>query len=415
MNKQKIAFVGQNPQRFTGNGNFLQVCIDQTDRKKYDVFAFIYGDTPIELIRSPFENSHDIGCPHLFLTGQDWGAQQILLFIEMHEIDQLIFVGIDIWRYANILQNLHNAAKRKKFTWKVIVPYDLPELRKDWLQWFRFPDQVHVYSEFGYDLLKPEIEDLFYFRPMPRYIDALKPASPEEKRELRKKLFPDATDDTLIIGFIGNNQLRKNILRMMKGVSRFVKENKDQHIIFYIHTDTIRGIYDIDQLAGDFGFPDAVIRHNGNSRILFPEEMASICKTFDLYLLPSIQEGLSWTVIEMGLLGIPCAISQSTAHLDYMNNRTTRDLSIMQSDAGSLPLPTSRGVSHIPVSASSPDDIFSVLHEFASTSRKEREAYSKDIREYMLDWCDKCMDISVVLDNVTIKKVRDKTELGEIL
>jgi glycosyltransferase involved in cell wall biosynthesis len=394
----------------------LYTCLKQVDRSKYNIFSLLRGNTSVVLLKNPFDESLiDLPSPHTFLHGEDWGSRELLTFLDMYDVQQLIFVGFDIWRHAPILQHIRNICDRKKIIWKAIIPYDLPELRDDWLPWFKFLDQVHVYSEFGYNILKPHIDEVFYFRPFPRYFDILKTATPEEKKDLRKKLFPDADDDTLIIGFVGANQLRKNVMCMMKGVSMLVKENPDKKIILYMHMDTIKGVYDVDQLAGDFEFPDAVVRHNGNSRTLFPDEMIAVCKTFDLFLLPSIQEGLSWTVIEMGLLGIPCAISRTTAHFDYMDLPAICNLSIYQRNTASLPLPTLRGVSYIPVQASSPEDINITLNYFVSLSEKEKKNISKSIRAYMLDWCDKCMNISMVLDNVTTKKISDKTELGEIL
>ena len=422
MKKEKIVFVGQTPSKWTGNGNMIQTCLDQVNRDKYEVFALLYGEPDIAGLRKPFEDLYHPGCPFFYLReeGTDWGSTQLLDFLQIYEIDQLIFVGIDIWRYAKILPEIRKLASKNKFLWKVLAPYDLGHLREDWLTWFTYPDQVYIYSEFGYNLLKDELPNCYYYRPQPRYLSLLKPPSPDEKEQLRKALFADATEDTIIVGFVGNNQLRKNILRMMKGMSTVLNQNKD--IIFYLHMDKVNGIFDIELLSSDLGFPKKAIRHNGNSRRLFPEELVSVCKTFDLFLLPSLQEGLSWTVIEMSLLGIPCAISRSTSHFDYFHCETLNRLSIPLTDTAFLPLPNGRGVSYIPVDASSPLDIATFVESFINIKREANgsekiKKMSEDVLNFAKEWVSGCFDISIILENKETQNiaVQLQSKIGEII
>jgi len=417
--KERILLVGQTPSKFTGNGNMMQMCINQVDQSQYDLFALLFGTPYIEGLKNPWKDPYNPGCRFFYLQkeGNDWGSNQLLQFLEMYEVDQIIFIGIDIWRYLGIMPKIRKICSQKKIIWKVLAPYDLTKFREDWGKWFNQPDQVYIYSEYGYNILKEHIENCYYFRPQPRYLRYLKPPSSEEKLNLRKALFPDATEETIIIGFIGNNQVRKNVLRMMEGVAEISKQEKN--IIFYLHMDTVTGMYDIEMLAQDLKFPKKMVRHNGRSRRLFPEELISVCKTFDLYLLPSIQEGLSWTVIEMALLGIPCALSLTTSHKDYLQCETIKQLAIPMKDTASLALPTDRGISYIPTKACSPKDIAESIQKFINLKRKEPdeiELVKEDMLHFGKEWVKGCHNMSMILRNKTVKNIGQfKSKLGEVL
>lgn len=420
---QKVVFVGQTPSKFTGNGNMLQVCLDQVDRTQYDVFVLMYGAPSIDGLREPYKDPYNCGFPFFYLTNlnndpQDWGNQQILDFLELYEVDQLIFIGIDIWRYIPIFSKIKELSNRKHFIWKVLVPYDISTLRQDWLQWFKEPDQVYVYSKFGYSCLKESLDFCEYFRPKLRYENYLIPATYEEKLEIRKALFPDATEETTIVGFIGNNQTRKNIHRMLKAISMVSKSVSD--MIFYMHMDSTSGTYDIEMLSIEYGIPKGMVRHNSGFRRLFPEELLSVCKSFDVYLLPSIQEGLSWTVLEMCLLGIPPIISSSTAHLDYKDCEVIKELMVEPTENATIKLPTSRGITQVPVMACAPLEIAQSLIHFIDVKREDPERIkimSEQVRNYGKKWAYKCNNISTILENNYVKKpvINILTKIGEIL
>lgn len=425
--KEKILIVGQNPKLFTGNGNMLQACIDQIDKSKYDICAFLKGEAPMEISPDPFTEdfSFDFNFIQAEANNDPWGKQKLVDLIYLFDFDQLIFIGIDIWRYSETFQTIKKIQNTKNFQWKVIVPYDLPYMRDDWLEWYKYPDMVFVYSEYAFQelwMLEPNIE---YFRPPLRFQELFTRPKKAEKKEIRKQLFPDIDENTAVFGFIGANQARKNILRLMWGFSKAVKRREEQFgktdMLLYMHMDNVNGpIFNIERLVHDFELPDAVVRHNGKSRRLFPEEIATVYKTFDAHLLPSLQEGLSWTVIETNLTGVPSLISANTAHLDYIDyTNDPRDIGIIpieMDDTCNLPLMTASGATNIAAQACSPDAICEAILEFMNIKDAEKdEILSKNAREFGVDWCDNCSHISQVLETSVERKESVKPEFGELL
>jgi len=409
--KEKILFVGQHPEGNTGNGNMMQACLDQINYSKYNVKVFAQGEPPIELTRDIFEENNT---PYELIpafhrdTNDSWGKQKLLAFLETANLDQLIFVGIDIWRYAEIFPRIKQISLQNEFAWKVLVPYDAFNIRHDWINWLKYPDKTYIYSKYGYDMVKDHVPNAEYFRPSLLYKDILEPAMTEEKKDLRSKIFPDVTEDITILGFIGNNQLRKNILKLLWGFSTVLQDRKD--VVLYIHTNNPNNVYNIQQLVRDFDLPDASVRHNGASRPLLPEEMSVIYKCLDAHILPSIQEGLSWTVIESKLAGLPSIISRCTAHLDYENEDSIFFIDCDETDY--LPLMTEEGPAYVPTLSCSPTSIADAIDAFlASKDHAEIDYLQSTAIEFGKEWTEMCDDISKILEST----VSQRQITGEII
>lgn len=317
--KKRVLLVGQNPDCFSGNGNMLGACLEDIDPEKYDVCAFLKDVPSITSMGDPFEYSSSINCKTIFAQeGSDpWGKNKLLNILYNIEIDIVVFIGIDIWRYVEIFDSIKKAQKRCGFIWKAIVPYDIDKIRDDWILWFKYPDQVYVYSEFGYNLIKNEVPSAKYYRPKLRYLNLYDPLSFEEKKDIKKQLFPNISDDCPVFGFVTNNQIRKNIYNTIKGFSEALEFRKD--MLLYLHLDNIDHVYSIQRIAEEFNIPAENLSHNMNSRKLSPIEISVLYSVFDCHVLPSFQEGLSWTVVETKLLGVPSIISYNTAHIDFVD------------------------------------------------------------------------------------------------
>lgn len=415
MTKEKILFVGQHPNNFTGNGNMLYECLRQVNKQKYDICAFVQGDVSLEL-SNPFNNNQP--CSYISATTQNdsWGKQKLINLIALHDFDQIIFVGIDIWRYAEIYEHIDHLRAKKKFIWKALVPYDLIEMREDWLNWYSYPDHIFVYSEYGYNKLKKHLDSVSYFRPSVRFQDLLTYANKEEHDEVKTNLFSTITKDTTVFGFIGANQLRKNIMRMLYGFSLALQDRKEQDdledMILYMHMDTVKGLLNIEQIARDFKIPDAVIHHNGNSRKLFPQEMAVVYKALDVHLLFSLQEGLSWTVPESKLVGVPSLISDTTAHKDFIHPEVNRGILYAEpTEFDAFPLMTKEGPAYIATRAVSPENIAkTILFYMRNIKDKDKTwQFREAAAAYGKEWMNKCDDVSKILEY----KANIKSKIGE--
>lgn len=320
MDKKKVLMVGENPDSFTGNGNMMGACLEDINPNFYDIFLFLKNDPSPLLMGDPFEYESTFNCKYMSSThGNDpWGKEKLLQLLQVSNFDIVVFVGIDIWKYIDIFEDIRTIQEHKKFTWKMLVPYDLDHIRDDWIMWFNFPDQVYVYSRFGYNMIKNYVSSSKYFRPKLRFSELYDQISYEEKDDYKKLIFKDVPNDVPIFGFIANNQVRKNIYNTIKGFSKAL-HIYNKNMILYIHTDDSRAAFGIDRIRQDLKIPEYNLRCNQNIRKLIPNEMMIINSVIDCHVLASIQEGLSWTVVESKLGGVPSIISASTAHYDFIN------------------------------------------------------------------------------------------------
>lgn len=412
MTKERILFVGQHPDAYTGNGNMLYACLQQVDREKYDICAFVQGETPVELMKDPFSKEDSDPCTYISAqSGNDiWGKQKLINLLHSLDIDQLVFVGIDIWRYTDIFDHIEKIKAKREFVWKVIVPYDLTHVRDDWVQWLNRPDYVFVYSKYGYEMLKKHVKNLSYFRPTVRDKNLYLPEREEDRKTRQKQLFPDITDDVTVFGFIGANQIRKNILKMLRGFSLALRERKKQtgkeDMILYMHMDTVKGVFNVEQIAKDIELPDAVLRHNGQSRKFFPREIAVMYRAFDVHLLFSMQEGLSWTVIESKLAGTPSIISNTTAHLDYYI-KSNGIIHCVPDTEDMLPLMTESGPAYVRTESCSSKAICNSILQYMAIKNKKK--LREDAANFGAVWCSTSDDISKVLE----QKIEKHSDLGE--
>jgi len=415
--KERILLVGQNPDTFSGNGNMLGALAEEVDQEKYDLCAFIKDLPEIDDTKDPFNPITTLPCPYILADGntQDpWGMEKLLKVTHQTKIDQLIFVGLDIWRYAHTFDQILELKKQKEFVWKALVPYDLGEVRKDWLTWLNYPDQTYVYSVHGYYLLHYRKPDIKYFRPKLRFSDLYQVPTEGDKRTLRKAVFPDVSEETEIFMYVGANQVRKNIYNMIKGFGMAAPKNS----ILYIHTNNIHQVMGIERIKRDLNIPESKIRHNNNTRTLHPDEMAAMYQAVDCHLLVSLQEGLSWTVVESKLSGLPSVLSLSTAHIDFQSlfNISPKPISFVKPDQNQLiPLVSDHGPCYLEASCCSPQAIRNGIQKHMSYVRKNPDNKAKlqeNARKMGEQWLEGCHNFQ---QHIIEDKPDTTKSIGEVL
>jgi len=407
MNKQNILIIGQNPECFSGCGNMLAECLKDIDYNEYNICNLLIELTPMELINNPFFVSQTIkkynSYPIIDTTNTDtWGNQSIIRFLSKYKIDQLIFVGLDIWRYAPIFDKIKDIQNRYKFTWKMIVPYDLDFVDDYWISLMKYPDQVYIYSEFGYNLIKQTLPSVKYFRPKLRYTSLYKPVSPDHKTEIQKFFIPNIRPDSTVFTFIGNNQIRKNLNNTVIGFSKILEDNPNA--ILFIHTNNEKRIYNLKSLQEQLQIPDYNLLVH--TKKIWPHEVALLYNASDFHVLCSLQEGLSYTILESDLCGIPSIISDTTAHKDFINANPNNYIVVQSDESQLLPLMTKNGQEFISVSACSSDNIADGFKKAMQTID------SKNITEQATQWLEKCDNFNDVLDNSDFDS---NQELGELI
>ena len=312
--KKRVLFVGENPLGTTGNSNMLAAILSDLDLDKYQPGCFVVNEVnPSAVLFDPL--------PFTLVNGTNpsdhWGNQRLLSLLQETQFDFLCMVGIDFWRYIPAWDMIKKLQDAKKFKWIGIFPYDLWEINTSWINRLTDLDFPCVYSQYGYDALKPHVPHIQYYRPRLNGWEQFKPLSPDEKLAVKKEVFPNIPIGKTIFGFVGQNQIRKSPERLMKAFMEAKKENPD--IVLYLHTD-MEGVFNLKQIAKDNGAQngDLVSKQQGISydRIRMP----SIYNAIDCLVNCSMQEGLSWTPLEAMACGTPVIASDTTAQAELVED-----------------------------------------------------------------------------------------------
>lgn len=315
---KKILFVGEHPFCGSGNGNMLMAILSQMDARvtteDYEVACFVayeadpvltaFNPLPISLI--PAGNS---------LDGTIWGSKKLLHIIETLDFDILCMVGIDVWIYGSIFEKIAKLRAQKGFKWIGIFPYDVQVIRKDWAEWFNYPDIPCVYSQYGEQMLKPFIPHIRYFRPPLNNVGIYQPFNEEERAKARGKVFGPWSKDRFIFGFVGKNQVRKDPQRL---ITAFFQAKKEvPHIGLYLHTELDNEAYNLREVIKEHNDPSAVLVKTQGLQYS-AVQMRLIYNSLDCLVNCSLQEGLSWTPLEAMLCGTPVIASETTAQTEMI-------------------------------------------------------------------------------------------------
>lgn len=405
-NNPRILFVGEHPQTFSGNGNMLAALLQQIDSDEYNICAFVSGNVRAQAIVDPFFHPNFGLIPAYDEAANDrWGKRKLLEILNMYHFDQVIFVGLDIWRYADIFPQIQEIASVRNFILKAIFPYDLPYIREDWVEWIKMVHQPYVYSHFGYELLKPEVPWIEYFRPPLRNAEHFKPGGDDLRKKCREALFPDIDENTTIFGFVGNNQIRKNIPRMIKGFANAV--SCKSNVILYIHAENPYNVYNLEQIAKDANIPENKIRFFGSGTKILPEQMFQVYSAMDCMLNFSVQEGLSWTMIEAMLMGLPILYSYTTAHRDYPKEI---GISCKPDQETYIPLMTKYGSCYVETEACSASAIAHTILNFCNSEQTDKDFMEISSFEAGHDWINGCGNIGSILENNNILNAQSTGE-----
>jgi glycosyltransferase involved in cell wall biosynthesis len=400
---KKVLLVGDHPYAFTGNGNMMRSLLGEIDYSRFEVTCFgvsipsnahyINSITPVNL---PYKL-----IPYTAFNDELYGGTQILELIYNFKYDAMVIVGLDIWRYGYIFSRLNDYKKRHDIRFSGIFPYDLPMLRLDWVDWFNFFDIPCVYSEYGYNLLKDKVSKLQYFRPRLADCDLYKPLSPEEKLKAKFELQGgEENPDLFIFGFVGKNQVRKDPIRLLKAFGEIVSPQKPEAYL-YMHTD-INGVFNVQSLVQDYQIRTGTISAKKQGPALNEETMAKIYNGIDCLVNCSLQEGLSWTVLNAMLCGTPIIATDTTAQSELVKGVGKL---VPCTELSYISTMTAFGQAYIEAFACSYKDLSQAMIEMLEMSKEERYEIGVKGIEKAQDWLDGCSSINALLENLTPTKI----------
>jgi glycosyltransferase involved in cell wall biosynthesis len=396
---KKILLVGEHPYSTTGNGNMMRAILDQLDTEKFvaSVFACTRADMPA-FEKLPYNIIGTSGS-----DDDQFGTQELLQTIAKVQFDAMLTVGIDLWRFASAWGHLNRFRRQKRFIWGAIFPYDLHMLREDWLRWVNSLDFPCVYSEYGYELLRSRAPKVRYYRPPLNGAELFRKVGDEDKSKYRQKLFHTLPNDAVLAGFIGPNQFRKDPQRMLKAFFEVKKEIPNLYL--YMHTRFTKGVFNLQQIAFDYGagVGDLIIMNQKSSYTR--DAMPEIYSSLDMYINTSMQEGLSWTVLEAQLCGIPCIVSDSTAHKELVSDGA--GIAVDCTELGYVPLVSERGPTWIESRCCSISGIKHAFSELATKPALRKEMGEKGIKRAR-EWLAGVSDVNELLEEMTQEKFEAK-------
>lgn len=393
--KKKILFVGEHPFSHTGNAHMMTELLSSIDTEKYEIVCFAVNEI------NHWELNIFKTIPFSILParmGSDWwGKEKLLDVIKTVSFDILLMVGIDIWRYSSIMDQIAGVRNQKGFKWVWIAPYDLHNKRSDWFSWFNMLDYPCVYSRYGYEMLKNDVPGVRYFRPPLCFSDEFRSFEKEERHNARRECFKGLDNDKFLLGFVGGNMIRKDLPTLIKAFLEAKKTN--QNLVLYLHTQT-EGAYHFIQMFRDWGGKtgDLVIKAADTYSI---KRMVEVYNGLDCLVNCTMQEGLSWTPLEAMLCGTPVIASRSTAHPELLGGA---GLLVPCTRNTMVPLMTSGGPSHVESKRCSVDDVSEAIISVASSASRRDEMSISGIKKAK-EWLAGTSDINDLLHEATFEKI----------
>ena len=386
---KKILFVGEHPFASSGNAGMLYAMLSEIDTEAFQVSCFVWESPfvdPLPLMFQPL--------PFSLLT-QPEGSDvfgNLLHILNKSEIDALVIVGLDIWRFQSILQQLAGLCAKRNISFISIFPYDLQEIREDWVEWINMVEYPCVYSKYGEAVLKPHVPNIRYFRPALHVSDIWVPL--KQKDEIRKRIFPTVSADAVLFGFVGHNQFRKDLQGLLKAFS-FAKKSVP-NIRLFMHTD-FKGVFNLVQYSKDCGAKEGDILKKPHSGSVYKlGDMPSLYNCFDCLVNCTIQEGLSWTPLEAMLCGVPVIASDSTSHPELVE-----DVGVLVpcEESAFIPVETQHGLSFVDAKKCKPEDIAAAMIEVAESEADRKEMAKKGVVRGQ-EWLAGVSDINELLCEV---------------
>jgi ADP-heptose:LPS heptosyltransferase/glycosyltransferase involved in cell wall biosynthesis len=390
---KRVLFVGESPVGCTGNSNFMRAILNQVDKKEYSAACYAVGTSHVL--------KHDIFAPQpvpiISADGsQDkWNGQKLLRVIHENPVEAVVFIGIDIWVYAPIFHELMNLKRAKQFKFITICPYDTPTIRPDWIQWFRQPDISCVYSEFGYNMIKSEVPNARYFRPPLFAHNFFQKLKEDHRIQARHRYFP-TIGEGFLFGFLGNNQVRKDPQKAILAYSMIKEKYPDAYL--YLHLNMNSGVYNLVQHAIDCGLKsgDIVAKSGDADAWVSMPSMVEIYNCFDALLNCSLQEGLSWTLLESMLCKVPIIATDTTAQTELVKGA---GVLVPCNEPTYIPVYAERGQSWIQAQACKAEDLAAAMEKMI-VDEKHRAKCSEAGYERAKQWLSGVHNINDVLNDV---------------
>jgi ADP-heptose:LPS heptosyltransferase/glycosyltransferase involved in cell wall biosynthesis len=391
-----ILLVGDHPDGFTGNGHMLKALLNRIDYTKFNISVFastssgiqtdVFDKQPYHLIEGGKASEDPRGC------------NQLLNTIYQSKPDVVMFVGLDIWLYSIIHKELMNIKKEKPFVWISLFPYDFTFYRNEWEEWLKPVDLPLVYSQYGLNELTKHDSRIRYFRPPLYDSDKFTPYSREKRLEVRKKIFHTLNDDTFLFGFFGANQIRKDPLRVIKAFFDLKETHPDTSL--YLHTEVQSGVFNIKDYLTQFDNKIGDVYHKTRMTMASTTALVELYNCCDCLINVSLQEGLSWTLLEAMLCGTPVLAANNTSQIELIKEGAGVPLKC--SDIAYIPISLPDEVIQLEAQAVNYTNLCSAMDHIATDKELQNSLKEKGLVRAK-EWLEGVSDINLLLEEASAK------------
>ncbi len=406
-----LLLVGDHPCSPTGNGHMMYEIAKQIDTSKikFSILA-TKPRTAIEtesLFEVPIWNIIDLFSER---NPNGWMATLTnLTQSKKQRVDVVLFVGHDLWMFAQVLPSLTQLKNEKDFIIASLFPFDMISVKDYILEWLKHIDLPLVYSKYGYDMLKPHVKDIEYFRPPLFDADQFKPYSAKEKVAARLEFSKGLMKrDAFVFGFFGANQWRKDPQRLIK--SFFEVKAKEKKANLYLHMELTSGIFNIDKYMRDCGDPAGFVFIKKQKYQYDTKGMVDAYNLVDCMVNTSWQEGLSWTLVEAMLCGTPIIAANNTAQMELIKGGAA--FPVKCNELAYLPVETNQGQSYIETIACDRNHLTHQMLKAIRNPKLLKETGLKGL-ERAKDWISGIDDINKAILGAIEKRKSSKLEVKE--
>jgi glycosyltransferase involved in cell wall biosynthesis len=395
MSEIKVLLVGEHPFGFSGNSKMIRNILCTIDMSKFNVKIFA-------VTKPDFAPDYYSSTLPPIIEGVEGNAkfcgEHLCRILSTNNVDVVVFIGLDCWAFNSVFKVLVSLHNSKRFSWVSIFPFDQLKFRQDWLPFLKPVDMPCVYSEYGKQMLEPYVPNIRYFRP-PISEDDLFPMSKEDRLKERRNMFPSLGEDQILFGFIGNNQWRKDPLRVIRAFLN--AKEKVPNIVLYMHTEYSSGVFNIPAYIEDCGGKqgDIFLKQEGIRYF----NMNPIYNVMDCLINASLQEGLSFTLLEAMLCGCPVIAADNTAQTELLDDEA--GYKVECTDLAFVPITTQRGLVHSESRACNLDSLEKAIIRMAS-DKELREKYSINGLRKAKEWLSSPSDINKLIEEAHSNKTK---------
>lgn len=283
---------------------------------KFEIAHVGVGNPDISHLTNPFEQQTPYPEYKIDNTQDPFGKQTLLHTIAKLDF-QILFIVADVWRLSDIWDKVKQFQQVKDFKIVYYFPVDQP-VRDSWLPVIKDCDYPITYSMYGFhECKKKGIENIRYFRPP--VSNNYNPLSPDERKQLKRNWY--GTDDVVVIGWVGQNQIRKDPRRFLKAASLVYKLRPK--VRFYLHTEMYnpQNGGDLKATLTDYGFTNQnAVAVKNDGYVATEEQMNQIYNVMDIYVNNALGEGLSYTILEAQLAKVCVLASDNTSMSELISD-----------------------------------------------------------------------------------------------